>query len=90
MDAIAIKYTFSLLASRTIFGSIIIPMDSALIYESIQGVIDVHCHCDPDSLPRPIDAIDLARLAKSRGVPGLVLKNATSRLRPWPTWFVRW
>jgi len=39
------------------------------------GVIDVHCHCDPDSLPRPIDAIDLARLAKSRGMRGIVLKN---------------
>jgi Family of unknown function (DUF6282) len=47
----------------------------ALVHQSLIGVIDVHCHCDPDSLPRPIDAIDLARLAKSRGMRGLVLKN---------------
>ena len=50
-------------------------MGSAFIHESMKGVIDVHCHCDPDSLPRPIDAIDLARMAKSRGMRGLVLKN---------------
>ncbi|HUS08490.1 MAG TPA: DUF6282 family protein [Bryobacteraceae bacterium] len=42
---------------------------------SLKGVIDIHAHCDPDSTPRSIDAIDLARLAKSRGIRGLVLKN---------------
>ena len=43
--------------------------------QSLQGVIDIHVHSDPDSIPRSIDAIDLARLAKSRGMRGLVLKN---------------
>jgi hypothetical protein len=43
--------------------------------KSLAGVIDIHCHCDPDSIARPIDAIDLARLAKSRSMRGLVLKN---------------
>jgi len=43
--------------------------------QSLNGVIDIHVHCDPDSIPRSIDAIDLARLAKSRGMRGLVLKN---------------
>ena len=43
--------------------------------ELLSGVIDVHAHCAPDSVPRSIDAIDLARLAKSRGMRGLVLKN---------------
>jgi hypothetical protein len=43
--------------------------------QSLQGVIDFHAHSDPDSVPRSIDAIDLARLAKSRGMRGLVLKN---------------
>jgi hypothetical protein len=38
-------------------------------------VIDFHAHSDPDSSPRSIDAIDLALLAKSRGMRGLVLKN---------------
>ncbi len=39
------------------------------------GVIDIHAHGDPDSVPRSIDVIDLARLAKSRGMRGMVLKN---------------
>src|SRR5580704_7159101 len=41
----------------------------------LAGVIDIHAHSDPDSMPRSIDAIDLAKLAKSRGMRGLVLKN---------------
>jgi hypothetical protein len=41
----------------------------------LAGVIDIHVHCAPDSTPRSIDAIDLARLAKQRGMRGLVLKN---------------
>jgi hypothetical protein len=41
----------------------------------LAGVIDIHAHTAPDSTPRSIDAIDLARLAKSRGMRGLVLKN---------------
>src|ERR1700730_8112857 len=41
----------------------------------LSGVIDIHVHSAPDSTPRKIDAIDLARLAKSRGMRGLVLKN---------------
>lgn len=43
--------------------------------DSLQGVIDVHVHCAPDSVPRSIDAVDLAKLAKARGMRGLVLKN---------------
>jgi hypothetical protein len=43
--------------------------------ELLRGVIDVHAHASPDSVPRSIDAIDLARLAKSRGMRGLVLKS---------------
>ena len=43
--------------------------------QSLDGAIDIHVHCDPDSTPRSIDAIDLARLALSRGMRGLVLKN---------------
>jgi hypothetical protein len=41
----------------------------------LAGVVDIHAHCDPDSVPRSIDAIDLARLARDRGMRGLVLKN---------------
>ncbi len=48
---------------------------NVLSAQGLQGVIDFHVHSDPDSMPRSIDAIDLARLAKSRGMRGLVLKN---------------
>jgi len=41
----------------------------------LDGVIDIHVHSGPDSTARSIDAIDLARLAKERGMRGLVLKN---------------
>lgn len=43
--------------------------------QTLEGVIDMHAHSDPDGSPRSIDAIDLARLAKSRGMRALVLKN---------------
>src|ERR1700681_3842089 len=43
--------------------------------QQLPGVIDIHAHSDPDSTARSIDAIDLAKLAKSRGMRGIVLKN---------------
>src|SRR5207249_10839457 len=48
---------------------------SAASGQQLGGAIDIHVHCDPDSMPRSIDAVDLARLAKSRGMRALVLKN---------------
>src|SRR3954463_12595215 len=48
---------------------------ATLLGQPITGIIDIHAHFDPDSVPRSIDAIDLARLAKSRGMRGLVLKS---------------
>jgi hypothetical protein len=53
--------------------SFLIP--AVLSAQSLSGVIDIHAHHAPDSVPRSIDAIDLAKLAKSRGMRGLVLKN---------------
>jgi hypothetical protein len=41
----------------------------------LTGVIDIHAHSDPDAVPRSIDAVDLARLAKERGMRGVVLKS---------------
>jgi hypothetical protein len=43
--------------------------------QDIRGVVDVHVHSDPDSMPRSIDAVDLAKLAASRGMRALLLKN---------------
>ena len=31
---------------------------------SLAGVIHIHCHSGPDSLPRTLDAVDLALIAK--------------------------
>jgi len=42
---------------------------------NLKGAIDFHVHSSPDSVPRSIDADDLARLAKENGMRGLVLKN---------------
>lgn len=47
----------------------------ALVGQDLRGVVDLHAHSDPDSVPRTIDAIDLAKLAASRGMRALVLKN---------------
>jgi hypothetical protein len=41
----------------------------------LSGVIDIHAHTAPSSRPRSIDAIDLAKLAKQRGMRGIVLKD---------------
>ena len=43
---------------------------AATLHAQLNGVIDIHVHADPDSVPRSIDAIDLARLAKERGMRG--------------------
>ena len=41
----------------------------------LAGAIDIHVHNLPDDRPRSIDAIDVAKLASSRGMRALVLKN---------------
>jgi len=58
----------------------------ALPAQTLDGVVDIHAHCDPDSLARSIDAIDLAKLARDHGMRALVLKNhyePASRSRFW-------
>jgi hypothetical protein len=41
----------------------------------LAGAIDIHVHSDPDNVPRSIDGLDVAKLARARGMRGLVLKN---------------
>jgi len=41
----------------------------------LAGTIDIHVHSDPDNVPRSIDALDVATLARARGMRGIVLKN---------------
>src|SRR5437867_1042909 len=41
----------------------------------LRGTIDIHVHSDPDNVPRSLDGIDAAKLARSKGMRGIVLKN---------------
>lgn len=41
----------------------------------LAGAIDFHAHSDPDSVPRSLDALELAEIARRHGMRGLVLKN---------------
>jgi hypothetical protein len=50
-------------------------MTGTLFGQSLNGVVDIHVHSDPDSVPRSIDAIDIAKLARSKGIRALLLKN---------------
>jgi hypothetical protein len=49
--------------------------DQHLTDPAIVGAIDLHAHHDPDSYPRSADAFEIAKLAKERGLRGVVLKN---------------
>src|SRR6185503_7859767 len=42
------------------------------------GVIDMHVHSHPDVFGRNMDDIDIAQLAKARGMRGILLKNHIS------------
>ena len=41
----------------------------------LKGAIDIHAHFGPDSYSRGWDALEIAKMAKARGMRGLVLKN---------------
>jgi hypothetical protein len=42
---------------------------------ALRGAIDIHVHSYPDDRPRSIDAIEVATLARARGMRAIVLKN---------------
>ena len=42
---------------------------------ALAGTIDIHVHSDPDNVPRSLDGIEAAKLARSKGMRGIVLKN---------------
>jgi len=45
--------------------------------QDLSGVVDFHSHADPSIRPRSIDVLALAKLAKERGMRGVVMKNHT-------------
>ena len=42
---------------------------------SLAGIIDFHAHAGPDSRPRSLDDVEVARLFREAGLRGMVLKN---------------
>lgn len=62
-------------------GRAVQPSDAELAARILKGALDVHAHIDPDSAgphsnqaERSIDVVDLARLARDRGMRGFVAK----------------
>ena len=66
-----------LLASSQAFAQAAFPPPPPKVSPAV-GVIDMHTHTHPDVFGRNIDDIDLATLAKARGMRGIVLKNHIS------------
>ena len=42
---------------------------------ALRQAIDIHVHSDPDNVPRSLDGLEVAKLARSKGLRGIVLKN---------------
>jgi hypothetical protein len=51
------------------------PSDPASAARVLQGTIDIHVHSAPDNVPRSMDGLDVSRLARTKGMRGIVLKN---------------
>src|SRR5438552_9983864 len=58
-----------------VLGAAAIAAPAAQDDDILRGTIDIHVHSDPDNVPRSIDGIDAAKLARSKGMLGIVLKN---------------
>ena len=67
---------FSLLATNA-FGQAGFPPPPPKVSPAA-GVIDMHVHSHPDVFGRNMDDIDVAQLAKSKGMRGILLKNHVS------------
>jgi hypothetical protein len=50
-------------------------VDQKLTDPALTGAIDLHAHYGPDSYARQWDAFEVVKLAKERGMRGIVLKN---------------
>lgn len=45
------------------------------IYDDLNGVIDIHCHPNPDFCPRLLDDADLVAIAKAVGMRAVMIKS---------------
>jgi hypothetical protein len=75
---IALLLTASLALGVThVFGQAAFPPPPPKVSPAA-GVVDLHVHSHPDVFGRSMDDIDIANLAKARGMRGIVLKNHIS------------
>jgi hypothetical protein len=70
-------FVAGLFASTQVFPQAAFPPPPPKVSPAV-GVIDMHAHSHPDVFGRNIDDVDLARIAKARGMRGIVLKNHIS------------
>src|SRR5437870_3486269 len=61
-----------LAAGRAGFGTLAAQDDAV---RALNRAIDIHVHSDPDNVPRSLDGLGVAKLALSKGMRGIVLKN---------------
>ena len=57
-------------------------VDQGLTDPALIGAFDAHAHMAPDRSQRSIDSIDLAKLAKARGMRGFVIKEPNGDSAP--------
>src|SRR5262245_37671464 len=76
MKPLALGFCIALLASQA-WGQAAFPPPPPKV-SPVVGVIDMHVHSHPDVFGRNMDDIDVATLAKSRGLRGILLKNHIS------------
>jgi len=70
-------FAAGLFATTQVFSQAAFPPPPPKVSPAV-GVIDMHAHSHPDVFGRNMDDIDLATLAKARGMRGVVIKNHIS------------
>ena len=63
------------LAAAILASAVVMAGSAMQTSGSLRGAIDIHVHSDPDNVPRSIDGLEVAKLALSKGMRGIVLKN---------------
>ena len=53
----------------------LLALQAAPLEAQLEGMIDLHVHSAPDSIPRSIDAIETARMARRHGMRAILFKN---------------
>jgi len=73
----AIAFALSLFSTQVLAQAAAFPPPPPKVSPAI-GVIDMHVHSYPDVFGRNMDDIDVAQLAKARGLRGILIKNHIS------------